>query len=382
MKNITTGADKLVQLIAEKKKISLSDAADILGMDKDVLQEWAEFLEQEQLISMDYKFSKVWLEEKHITQKDVAKVAKEIISEKEAFERKIDAVVHSIKNDTSGFEMVKAEFEKIHERIKKEIENVKAESEELRRYEELKKNIDKEIEEQKKHFQEDIKKFHEEIDEDGKEISKVWSKLEVEKHRLLNLAKTMDNLEQKRQIIMKTLAKGINDMKEFQVETERKKREFVDVSKSIEKTVKLSIDTQKNLDKTKEEKIVKLKSTLDVVANEINKAQDELLKHAKEKTANIQERKDFGTKIYSSFKGSSLEKIKTQELIDSIEKEREELLVGLEKLKKKVHEFAVTKKRATTKNDLKEIEKAISEFEKRKNKMKGKIDSLVDNLKK
>jgi len=55
---------------------------------KNVVQEWAEFLEQEGLISIDYTLSKVWLIEKTITKDAMIETTREVSSEKDAFIRK------------------------------------------------------------------------------------------------------------------------------------------------------------------------------------------------------------------------------------------------------------------------------------------------------
>ena len=47
MANIETGVDKLVALVAREKKIEVGEAAKRLNVDTAVVQEWAEFLEEE-----------------------------------------------------------------------------------------------------------------------------------------------------------------------------------------------------------------------------------------------------------------------------------------------------------------------------------------------
>jgi predicted ArsR family transcriptional regulator len=194
MKNITTGADKLVQLISEKKRVSLDDAAKQLGVDKEVLREWAEFLEQEQHISIEYKLSKTWLIEKQISKKEVINVAKEFLSEKEAVQRKIDAIIQNLDSETAGFEKVKAEFKKIHEHIKSEIETVKQESKELERFEYLRKNVDKDIEQQKKEFESKLAEYRQAIDKETAKFSKIQETVDSQKKRVEELEKQMDGL--------------------------------------------------------------------------------------------------------------------------------------------------------------------------------------------
>ena len=96
MTSIKTGVDKLVELISQKKRISVDEASKSLGVGKDLIQEWAEFLEEEGVVMIEYKLSTIWINEKRITRDDVINTAKEVMSEKEAFSRKIDVVSDAV----------------------------------------------------------------------------------------------------------------------------------------------------------------------------------------------------------------------------------------------------------------------------------------------
>ncbi len=88
---ITTGVDALVRLIREKGKIELDEASSLLNIPPETLQEWARVLEEEGIIKLEYRLTKVnlvWLKP----------TEEEIISEKESFreekgglEKEVDA---------------------------------------------------------------------------------------------------------------------------------------------------------------------------------------------------------------------------------------------------------------------------------------------------
>ena len=54
---LKTGVDRLVSLIQEKKRISVPEAAKELGVSQIVVEEWADFLEEDGIISIEYKFA-------------------------------------------------------------------------------------------------------------------------------------------------------------------------------------------------------------------------------------------------------------------------------------------------------------------------------------
>ncbi|MFW6449561.1 MAG: helix-turn-helix domain-containing protein [Nanoarchaeota archaeon] len=76
---IETGVDKLVDLISSKKKISIPEAAKALDVSEDVIQEWADFLEEEDLITIDYSIRTTYLEEKKLDERDVKKKPRNFI---------------------------------------------------------------------------------------------------------------------------------------------------------------------------------------------------------------------------------------------------------------------------------------------------------------
>ncbi|MAG47250.1 hypothetical protein CL617_01475 [archaeon] len=73
--SINTAVDSLVNLINEKKRILLQDASKELNIPDNVIMEWSTFLEEEKIISIEYKFSKTYL----VVRKKNKKAAKEEI---------------------------------------------------------------------------------------------------------------------------------------------------------------------------------------------------------------------------------------------------------------------------------------------------------------
>ena len=61
MDYLETGVDRLLKLIKEKKKISAHDAIKHLKVSADLMRDWIDFLEEEGLILVEYKFSAQYL---------------------------------------------------------------------------------------------------------------------------------------------------------------------------------------------------------------------------------------------------------------------------------------------------------------------------------
>lgn len=58
---ITTGVDALVRLVKEKQRIELPAASKLLNIPESTLEEWTRILEEEKLLKIEYKLTKVYL---------------------------------------------------------------------------------------------------------------------------------------------------------------------------------------------------------------------------------------------------------------------------------------------------------------------------------
>lgn len=87
--NITTAIDSLVDLVKKHKRIGLDEASKLLGVPTNILNEWASFLEEENILEVEYKFTTPYLIEKG--GKEKAKVGKKELEEnKKLILRKLD----------------------------------------------------------------------------------------------------------------------------------------------------------------------------------------------------------------------------------------------------------------------------------------------------
>src|SRR3989338_2582746 len=146
---IETGVDKLVNLIKERGKISIPDAAKQLGTSTQVVGEWADFLEEEGIISIQHTLTKPYLVERKLTKKEVESKAKEFEGKKDVFVRKAEVTVNFLEKEAGKLKDVKTEFDKIRKGLGFDLGEVRKELDELHKYEQLKISFDKKVQEQK-----------------------------------------------------------------------------------------------------------------------------------------------------------------------------------------------------------------------------------------
>jgi chromosome segregation ATPase len=325
MAKIETGVDRLVELINKEKKISIDDAAKKLGISKVVIQEWADFLEEEKIISIDYAFSKTFLVERKLSKVEVKEKEKEYSNEKDAFVRKVENSLKNLEQDTIGFENIKNDFENIKKGIGGELEKVKSEVKELEKYEYLKKNLDKEIEQQVAEFHELLDKSHKEVGFEEKKHQAILEELDIEKrevelkeHRLVGLEEKEKELMNRIQALIslsKDVQKNVSAEENSIVMTEKRVKELEKSTRVIEENVKKKrLGLQPLLDGAKkhEEQILKL--------------QDEILSKAKDKAASIKSKVEEGSKAVSSFEKFFTKKNEVEALISEISNEKKYLM--------------------------------------------------------
>jgi len=92
---ITTGVDALVRLVRQKQRIELTDASTLLNIPEDTIEGWAVTLEEQGIMKIEYRLTKVnliW----------ITPSAGEIAQEKKAFEKKKEGLTEEIRQMREG----------------------------------------------------------------------------------------------------------------------------------------------------------------------------------------------------------------------------------------------------------------------------------------
>jgi len=379
--NIKTGVDKLVDLVSEKKRVTVDDAAKKLGVGKDVVQEWAEFLEEEGIISLDYSLSKTWITEKKITKEDVLGSAKEVSSEKEALTRKIDVAITVLQDDTSGFENIRKEFKNIQGHIKNEVDVVKKQLSELERYDSLRNNIDKDVSKQRLNYDSIIKDAQDKLKLESQKYDELREVIEKERKNLEQYGQKLDELRRLRSDYERTVNSLKESLKNIDEVMSGYKKKFEDSNKIIA--------TYKGaLDRLTAEISEKKGSTLAKRIQELKSEDERLLKNQlaleneiKEKLGALRSYAGIGDKVHKGFDGVFSKNISVEKLISEIENDKTDLVKELETLKSKVLAFTLMTNNTMIKTELKDMAYTLESFEHKKLSIKYKIEKLLGLIK-
>lgn len=376
MGNIETGVDRLVKLVNKEKKISLDAAAKKLGVPKEVVQEWADFLEEESLISVQYSLSKVFLEERRLSKKEVEKKAKEYTSKKEAFVRKVDTTLKKLESETAGFDQIKKQYYELKEEIGNEITQVKDEVAELRHYEDLKKNIDQDILKQKVDYEKSLSNIHKRISAEEQRYAKLLNEIGIEENRIQDEGKEVSDLKQQSSALEKRIdaLKDIINSIKSQVESEEKN---LDLHQERLITLKNLAETlEKDIKDKKEKEIEPLVASSAKHQEKILKVQGDIIEKIKARKSAIENYESQGEKIAKRFETFFNKKAKTEKLLHDLDKEKLNMQHELEALITKAKGFDLASKNADIKKHVKELEKKFDDFDKKRGAFSKKLKEL------
>ena len=122
---ITTEVDRLVILVNEKGRISAKDAARKLNMPISTINEWATFLEEEEIIEIEYNFTTPFLVRKKLTHKEVEQIKENIDGEKEILDRKSESTIQYLNKLEVEVNYLRDIFNDLEKHFNKRFSNVK-----------------------------------------------------------------------------------------------------------------------------------------------------------------------------------------------------------------------------------------------------------------
>ncbi len=377
---IETGVDKLVKLVESRKKVSTGEAAKALGVSNSVIDEWSDFLEEEGIISIEYKLATTYLVERKLSKKEVVKKAKEFHGSKDAFVRKVETTLQGIEKDTSGLDDLKGEFEKLKKDIGDDLGNVKEELKELENYERLKKGIDRQMYDQQKDFRNRIQDMEKELFRERSKYKELIDDIEVEKVKLQEERSEIFSLRNQE----KKLLDGI---KRFESETDKLRGVIGQEEKKVEVTESHIEYFEKVADKLKEsikKENEKLKPLLDESRKQEEKIvslQDDVLRKVVQGRKKIREHMDDSEKVAGKFKTFLKQKSEIENMLEKVDRQKDSLSEEMVGLIRKAQAFDLASKKSDVKKYMTELNKKFKEIESKRDTLKNELSKLVRVIK-
>jgi len=368
---IETGVDKLVNLVNIKEKISSADAAKELGVSTIVVMEWADFLEEEGIIKVEYKFTKPFLIARKLTKKDVQEKAKEFSGKRDVFVRKAEVSLSFLEKESEKLKGLKEEFDRIKKELGIDLNSVKNELEELKNYEQLKLSLDRKVEEQKVLSMKKLQEITQQIIREKKKYQDMLSQIREEEKILEHEKVEAVSLEESEKIVRQKLdeVKSLMQKIEAKMKTEEEGikniRRHIQVMEVLSKAAEAKIEKERGL-------IEPLVNQSQIQVEKIKELQGAVISKIEAKEKKLRKAKQASQKMKDFFK----KKMGVLDLIEKVNKDRNDLERELIDLIKKAKSFQLSSKSRDVGTEIIGLEKKFKDVDDKKKAFEQELKKL------
>ncbi|MBI5223697.1 hypothetical protein HY990_04715 [Candidatus Micrarchaeota archaeon] len=114
---ITTGVDALVRLVKERQKVELEEASKALNISTETIEDWSRILEEEGILRIEYRLTKICLVWIKPTEEDIAEGRNKFETQKTQVIQGVEELKGRIEKETDEIKEFGIEFTKFHEKI-------------------------------------------------------------------------------------------------------------------------------------------------------------------------------------------------------------------------------------------------------------------------
>ncbi len=132
---ISTGVDNLIRLVHEKGKVDLKAAANELNLAPETVESWAKVLEEEGIIKIEYKFTKVYLTWVAASVPVLEQKAAILESKKSQITVEIKEKLDTVRESKGDFKSLRESFERIYKALDIKNSKLPAKTAELKKME-------------------------------------------------------------------------------------------------------------------------------------------------------------------------------------------------------------------------------------------------------
>lgn len=377
MGRIQTGVDKLVALVKEKTRVSLDDAAKALGVSKTIVQEWADFLEEEGIIEVKYSLAKTYLVDKKLSKGEAAAKERQFERQRETFVTKVDQSIGAIEHEGIGFESFRKEFHALKGELGNSLKAVQSELAKLQQYEKKKqsatKNINKERDrlrkvetEADKAIKREYKKYHDTL----AAIAKQEKSLAQHKKHVHELVLGEERVGTKITEYQKLL-------KNMQVRVRTENKDIGSTAKTLRELEKNAHALRKEVEGIEHKRLRPLLSLRDEHERKLHALEKLILERANSERRHAKQPHGGTVAARRKLEEFFRRKKVIEHLLEAIEQDKQTLLSELEGLEKRAEAYRVGKNAAK----LEELRKKLSHLEKGKEKLHEHVQKFLKTIK-
>ncbi|MCC7552063.1 hypothetical protein KO317_00150 [Candidatus Micrarchaeota archaeon] len=396
---ISTGVDALIKLVHEREKIELEKAADELELPFQTVESWAQVLEEQGIIKIDYQFTKVYLSWIQGAEGKILEKVGDVKTQKENLKQMINSIKKRIEEKSKELEDIEKEYHNILNLFDPKLVYIQQKVKEMEKLGTDAQEILQQHHSKLNNLKIDLDSFSEHLIKKEKEWKELYANISDPNNRLKGF-KELKYIELKLKTDMENSIKEIENIQNIIKEQKSAYSEFKNMDQQLESTKKEIEILKKIITQTKEQtedinstyKTIKqnlkngsFEDTIFALKN-IKGTIPEIIKQTEEIKNKIETQIIEINKLENAYK-----KIETKEgklLLEILEKRLktfEENTINLEKIIKKVENTKKTKidiKKQTV--ELENLDKEVSKQKdvliKKTQKIKEEIDKVLDPI--
>jgi hypothetical protein len=238
--NIETGADRLVNLVNRKKKVSIDEAARELGVGHDLIKEWSGFLEDEGLVTIEEKLSNTFLCEAKLDQPEFERKSKDYSPKKDAFIEEVEIALSSLQNEFQNFDHIKGEIQKLYSSLGVDLGAIDKGLSQIKYIESFKDKLEQEIADQKAAYQKELDTARQGLNEISQKYHKYTDSVSNQLERLIAMKTELAGMEEKENALDSEIERFRKDISSFPAELEKQKGEIQAVSMELDRKIEAS----------------------------------------------------------------------------------------------------------------------------------------------
>ena len=378
---ITTGVDRLVSLVGEKKSISVNDAAKVLDVPRHLIEEWADFLEEKGIIEVQFKLTTAYLVSRQISRADIKKRVNAFSSEQKNFSDKVDSALTLMDREAKRFQELRAGFHTLSSELEEDIRTIQKDIKTLHNLDQEKRNAKKELSSLQQKFSYDMDQLHQKLLANREKFRELSGQIGAERETLkkelaeqASLVKTEALLQKKLDAVKAQVERFRNKVDSKGSLLDEDKDKIARLGRLADEVEARIIDHQKNI-----EPLARAYSEKNSLLQERQKAfLDEISgKHDRVRASSTKESQDIRKKFELMFR----KKVNADLIMDSINREVNELHNEFVKLSREAKAVSLMSK-SPVKDQMARLEKRFGSLDKRRKKFESNVLALSDMFKK
>jgi chromosome segregation protein len=374
-KLIETGVDKLVNLVKQKGRIALADAARDLGVSSNVIQEWVDFLEEEGILSVEYKLTKPFLVDKKLTKKEVDAKEKEFSSQKDVFVKKAETSLGFLEKQASDLKKVKQEFDSIKSDLGMELDKVRNDLKELEKYQDIKQEFQRELDQQRSDSKLRIGELTKQIEREQKKYADIVTDIKKETQSISKQRQETKSIENAEKVLSSKLAELKATITAIENKVSDENNAIKNSEEHIDKLNSMMGEVRKKVEEEKKS-IDPLAAKSRELEARVHELQENVIKKLSGQEKDSKKIKELTKKVQTFFD----KKLNVISMVDKLNKDRDDLEKSLMELIKKAKSYELAKDKSVGK-DMQDFEKKFSEVEKKKSVFESELKKLTSFFK-